>query len=80
MTAVRLELGYLTNPEDAMRLVSPQVRAQAVEAITVAVQRLYLPPEEATALGNFGCAFEFDLYTAIYPVPDRPHGGGVGGI
>jgi hypothetical protein len=35
---------------------------------------LYLPPEEATALGNFGCAFEFDLYTAIYPVPDRAHG------
>jgi N-acetylmuramoyl-L-alanine amidase len=51
MTAVRLELGYLTNPEDAMRLVSPQVRALAVEAIAVAVQRLYLPPEEDAPTG-----------------------------
>ncbi|WP_042408270.1 N-acetylmuramoyl-L-alanine amidase [Streptacidiphilus carbonis] len=51
MAAVRLELGYLTNPEDAMRLVSPQVRAQAVEAIAVAVQRLYLPPEEDAPTG-----------------------------
>ncbi|MFC1439302.1 N-acetylmuramoyl-L-alanine amidase [Streptacidiphilus sp. N1-10] len=51
MAAVRLELGYLTNPEDAMRLLSPQMRAQAVEAIAVAVQRLYLPPEEDAPTG-----------------------------
>ena len=44
MAAVRLELGYLTSPEDAARIIAPDFRAQAVEAIAVAVQRLYLPP------------------------------------
>jgi len=33
---------------------------------------LYLPAKEATALSELGCAFEFDLYTAVHPVPDRP--------
>ncbi|MEY9966088.1 N-acetylmuramoyl-L-alanine amidase [Streptacidiphilus sp. MAP12-16] len=51
MAAVRLELGYLTNAEDAVRLASPQLRAQAVEAIAVAVQRLYLPPEDDSPTG-----------------------------
>ena len=51
MAAVRLELGYLTNIQDAIRLSSPQLRAQAVEAIAVAVQRLYLPPEDDAPTG-----------------------------
>ncbi|MEZ0094195.1 N-acetylmuramoyl-L-alanine amidase [Streptacidiphilus sp. EB129] len=51
MAAVRLELGYLTNPEDAGRLASVQLRAQVVEAIAVAVQRLYLPPEDDAPTG-----------------------------
>ncbi|WP_042384627.1 N-acetylmuramoyl-L-alanine amidase [Streptacidiphilus melanogenes] len=51
MPCVRLELGYLTHPDDAVRLHSPEIRAQAVEAISVAVQRLYLPPEDDSPTG-----------------------------
>jgi N-acetylmuramoyl-L-alanine amidase len=51
MPAVRLELGYLTNIEDAIRLSSPQLRARSVEAIAVAIQRLYLPPEDDAPTG-----------------------------
>jgi hypothetical protein len=32
---------------------------------------LYVPTEEATMLAKLGCAFEFDLYTTVYPAPDR---------
>ena len=45
MPAVRVELGYLTSPLDALRLADPSFRDIAAEAILVAVQRLYLPPE-----------------------------------
>ena len=51
MATVRVELGYLTNIHDAVRLSSPSLRAQAVEAIAVAVQRLYLPPEDDSPTG-----------------------------
>ena len=51
MAAVRLELGYLTSPEDAARITAPDFRAQAVEAVAVAVQRLYLPPEDDAPTG-----------------------------
>ncbi|MBC3843339.1 N-acetylmuramoyl-L-alanine amidase [Streptacidiphilus sp. 4-A2] len=51
MAAVRLELGYLTNAADASRISSPEFRAQAVESIAVAVQRLYLPPEDDSPTG-----------------------------
>ena len=51
MAAVRLELGYLTNPGDAARITSPEFHAQAVESIAVAVQRLYLPPEDDAPTG-----------------------------
>ncbi|WP_037601511.1 N-acetylmuramoyl-L-alanine amidase [Streptacidiphilus rugosus] len=51
MPCVRLELGYLTNASDAERLRSAEVRAQAVEAIAVAVQRVYLPPEDDAPTG-----------------------------
>jgi N-acetylmuramoyl-L-alanine amidase len=51
MAAVRIELGYLTNPGDAARITSPDFRAQAVESIAVAVQRLYLPPEDDSPTG-----------------------------
>ena len=33
---------------------------------------LYVPTEEARILAKLGCAFEFDLYTTVHPVPDRP--------
>ena len=32
---------------------------------------LHLPENEATLLAELGCAFEFDLYTSVHPVPDR---------
>ena len=43
MPAVRVELGYVTNPDDAARLGNPDFRDVVAEAIVVAVQRLYLP-------------------------------------
>jgi N-acetylmuramoyl-L-alanine amidase len=45
MPAVRIELGYLTNPGDAARLASPEFRDVLAEAVVVAVQRLYTPAE-----------------------------------
>lgn len=35
---------------------------------------LYLLPKEATALAEYECAFEFDLYTSVHPIPGRPTG------
>lgn len=46
MPAVRVELGYITNPQDAARLADPDFRDTVAEAVVVAVQRLYLAPEE----------------------------------
>jgi N-acetylmuramoyl-L-alanine amidase len=45
MPAVRIELGYLTNPGDAARLGSAEFRDELAEAIVVAIQRLYSPSE-----------------------------------
>ncbi len=45
MPAVRLDVGYVTNPGDASRLSDPAFRDVVAEAIVVAVQRLYLDPE-----------------------------------
>lgn len=46
MPAVRLELGYLTNAGDAARLSDPAFRDTVAEAVAVAVQRLYLAPDD----------------------------------
>lgn len=43
MPAVRVELGYLTSPEDRRQLRDPQFRDTMAEGLLVAVQRLYLP-------------------------------------
>jgi N-acetylmuramoyl-L-alanine amidase len=51
MPAVRLDLGYLTNPSDAARLADPAFRDVVAEAILVAVQRLYLPPDDDAPTG-----------------------------
>ena len=49
--------------------------AAAVPTVASSVTHsLYLDRAEADALGSLGCAFEFDLYTSIYPVPGRPAG------
>ena len=45
MPAVRIEIGYLTSPEDARRLADPALRDTVAEALLFAVQRLYLPAE-----------------------------------
>lgn len=45
MPAVRIDVGYLTNPDDAVRLQDPAFRDQVAEAVVVAVQRVYLAPE-----------------------------------
>ena len=45
MPAVRVEVGYLTNPGDARRLRDPAFRDVLAEAIVVSVQRFYLSPE-----------------------------------
>ena len=47
MPAVQVELGYLTNPEDAGRLSDPGFRDLVAEALVVAIQRLYLGEEDA---------------------------------
>ena len=52
MPAVRLELGYVTNPGDAARLADPGFRDVVAEAVVVAVQRLYLPPQEDAPTGS----------------------------
>ena len=51
MPAVRIEVGYLTNPGDAARLADPAFRDVVAEAVVVAVQRLYLPPEDDADTG-----------------------------
>ncbi len=45
MPAVRVELGYLTNPGDAARLARQEFRDTLAESIVVAIQRLYAPTE-----------------------------------
>jgi N-acetylmuramoyl-L-alanine amidase len=51
MPAVRIEVGYLTNPGDAARLADPAFRDVLAEAIVAAVQRLYLPPDQDAQTG-----------------------------
>jgi len=45
MPAVRVEVGYLTNPGDAARLAQQGFRDTLAEAVVVAIQRLYAPTE-----------------------------------
>jgi N-acetylmuramoyl-L-alanine amidase len=47
MPAVRVDVGYLTNPGDAALLADPGFRDLVAEALVVAIQRLYLDEEEA---------------------------------
>jgi N-acetylmuramoyl-L-alanine amidase len=51
MPAVRVEVGYLTNPGDAVRLADPAFRDVLAESVAAAVQRLYLPPEQDADTG-----------------------------
>ncbi|MFE0019927.1 N-acetylmuramoyl-L-alanine amidase, partial [Amycolatopsis sp. NPDC059021] len=51
--AVRVEIGYLTNPDDARRLADPAFRDVVAEGILVAVKRLYLLGEGDQPTGTF---------------------------
>ncbi len=51
MPAVRIDLGYLTNPGDAARLSEAAFRDVVAEAVVVAVQRMYLSPETDAQTG-----------------------------
>jgi N-acetylmuramoyl-L-alanine amidase len=48
MPAVRVEVGYLTSPEDLPRLVDPLFRDRVADAVMTAVQRFYQPLEPET--------------------------------
>jgi len=49
---VRIELGYETNPGDAKRVSDPAFRETVVEALMVAIQRLYLSAENDAKTGT----------------------------
>ncbi|HEX6248760.1 MAG TPA: peptidoglycan-binding protein [Nocardioidaceae bacterium] len=51
MPAVRIDVGYITNPGDAARLADPAFRDVIAEAVVVAVQRVYLSPETDSKTG-----------------------------
>lgn len=46
MPAVRIEVGYLTHPQDAARLADPAFRDLVAEAVVAAVHRLSAPRDE----------------------------------
>ena len=49
---VRIDLGYLSNPQDAKRLATAPFRDQLAEAMIVAIQRLYLSAEDDAKTGT----------------------------
>lgn len=51
MPAVRVDVGYVTNPRDEARLSDPAFRDVVAEAVVVAVQRVYLSPETDAKTG-----------------------------
>ena len=51
MPAVRIDAGYLTNAGDAERLSDPAFRDVIAEAVVVAVQRVYLDPDDDAPTG-----------------------------
>jgi N-acetylmuramoyl-L-alanine amidase len=51
--AVRVEIGYLTNPDDRRRLADPAFRDVVAEGILVAVKRLYLLGKNDQPTGTF---------------------------
>lgn len=49
---IRLELGYITNPKDAVRLADPIFRDTVAEGLVIAIQRLFLSAEEDAKTGT----------------------------
>lgn len=66
MPAVRVDVGYLTNPSDAARLSDPTFRDVVAEAVVVAVQRVYLDPESDSPTGRLRLS---ELREAVQPSP-----------
>ncbi len=50
--AVRIDLGYISNPGDALRLNEKDFRETVVESIMIAIQRLYLAAEDDAKTGT----------------------------
>ena len=50
--AIRVDLGYLTNPGDAQRLSRPEFRDTVAESFIIAIQRLYLAAEDDAKTGT----------------------------
>jgi N-acetylmuramoyl-L-alanine amidase len=51
MPTVRLDVGYLSNPDDARRLADPAFRDTIADSVVVAIQRLYLGEQDMSATG-----------------------------
>jgi N-acetylmuramoyl-L-alanine amidase len=51
MPAVRLDVGYLSNPEDAARLADPSFRDVVADSVVVGIQRLYLGEHDMSSTG-----------------------------
>jgi N-acetylmuramoyl-L-alanine amidase len=68
MPAVRIDLGYLTSAGDRARLIDPQFRERAVEAMMAAVQRMYFPVEVDVKTGTF----DVRKLRALTAAADRP--------
>lgn len=52
MPAVRVDVGYLTSPQDRARLTDPRTRDTVADAILAAVQRMYYPAESDVPTGS----------------------------
>jgi len=50
--AVRIDLGYLTNPGDAQRYLRAEFRDLIAESLVIAIQRLYLSAEDDAKTGT----------------------------
>ena len=48
---MRIEAGYLSHPDDAVRLADPQFRDDIAEAVVIALQRMYLGEDDTVATG-----------------------------
>lgn len=51
--AVRVEVGYLTNPDDRRSLLDPAFRDIVAEGVLIAVKRLYLLDKDDQPTGTF---------------------------
>ena len=49
---VRIELGYESNPGDVRRVADSELRETVVEALMIAIQRLYLSAENDAKTGT----------------------------